>query len=288
MKKDKAKLTMLITAGLLGLMAVGASVMIFRHYALIVLAGLIIWSVVVENSWLRVRRLAVHNPKIKQPVRLLQISDFHANGWVLGQIQQTIARECPDVIVLTGDIFDAEKTNNQPAYDLMRYLAELDLPVLLIYGNHETAYPTFWRQVQRSLPAQIQPLNHQSRQITPEFDCFGADYGNKKFLCKLNDKRFNLLLTHTPRDAEKYAQRYAFDLILCGHEHGGQVRLPLIGAVLSAGAQLFTEWRGHRTRGVFTSNHSMIYIDSGAGSSTLPVRLFCPVQVTVIDIHGNA
>ena len=288
MKKDKAKLTMLITAGLLGLVVVGVLVMIFHYYALVVLAGLIIWSVVVENSWLRVRRLVVHNPKIKQPVRLLQISDFHANGWVLGQIQQTIARECPDVIVLTGDIFDAEKSNNQPAHDLMQYLAELDLPVFLIYGNHETAYPTFWRRVRRSLPTQIQPLNHQSRQITPEFNCFGEDYGNKKFSIKLNDKRFNLLLTHTPRDAEKHAQRYAFDLILCGHEHGGQVRLPLIGAVLSAGAQLFTEWRGHRTCGVFTSNHSVIYIDSGAGSSTLPVRLFCPVQVTVIDIHGNA
>lgn len=288
MKKDKAKLTMLITAGLLGLVVVGVLVIIFHYYALVVLAGLIIWSVVVENSGLRVRRLQITNAKIHQSVRLLQISDFHANGWVLGQIQQTIVRECPDVIVLTGDIFDAEKTNNQPAHDLMQYLAELDLPVFLIYGNHETAYPTFWRRVQRSLPAQIQPLNYQSRQITPEFDCFGVDYGNKKFSIKLNNKRFNLLLTHTPRDAEKYAQRYAFDLILCGHEHGGQVRLPLIGAVLSAGAQLFTEWRGHRTRGVFTSNHSVIYIDSGAGSSTLPVRLFCPVQVTVIDIHGNA
>lgn len=288
MKKDKAKLTMLITAGLLGLVVVGVLVIICHYYALVVLAGLIIWSVVVENSWLRVRHLVVHNPKIKQPVRLLQISDFHTNGWVLRKIQQTIARECPDAIVLTGDIFDAEKTNNQPAHDLMQYLAKLNLPVFLIYGNHETAYPTFWRRVQRSLPAQIQPLNHQSRQITPEFTCFGADYGNKKFSIKLNDKRFNLLLTHTPRDAEKYAQQYAFDLILCGHEHGGQVRLPLIGAVLSAGAQLFTEWRGHRTRGIFTSNHSVIYIDSGAGSSTLPVRLFCPVQVTVIDLRGNA
>ena len=149
MKKAKAKLTMLITAGLLGLVVVGVLVIIFHYYALVVLAGLIIWSVVVENSWLRVRRLAVHNPKIQQPVRLLQISDFHANGWVLRQIQQAIARECPDVIVLTGDIFDAEKTNNQPAYDLMQDLAELDLPVLLIYGNHETAYPTFWRLVDR-------------------------------------------------------------------------------------------------------------------------------------------
>ena len=83
MKKDKAKLTMMITAGLLGLVVVGVLVIFFRHYVLVVLTGLIIWSVVVENSWLRVRRLAVHNPKIKQPVRLLQISDFHANGWVL-------------------------------------------------------------------------------------------------------------------------------------------------------------------------------------------------------------
>ena len=137
------------------------------------------------------------------------------------------------------------------------------------------------------MPDRIQYLSYRSSAIAPDVSCFGADFDSQKLRFQLNDARFNILLTYTPGDAMAYADRFDFDLILCGHEHGGQVRLPLIGAVLGANGKLFSDWRGYPTRGVFKHNKSLIYVDSGAGYSIMPVRFLCRSQVTLITIGAQ-
>lgn len=285
--KNKSKQTIFSLVLLMGLSIVFLSWILFGRYAIIAMALLAIWSVFVENAWLKVKRITICSPKIQRPLKLLQISDFHTNGLVLGQIQRVIDREQPELIVLTGDIFDAEKTNNHAAKQLILYVSNLDIPVLLIYGNHETEYRQFWQDIKRSMPIQIQQLDQQLHQINDNIICYGADYGSKVGHFKLNSARFNLLMTHTPREAERYADRVGFDLILCGHEHGGQVRLPLIGAVIGAKANLLSEWRGHKTRGLYQRRNTLIYIDSGSGYSTLPVRLMCRSQITLINLQHD-
>ena len=284
MQKNRAKALVLITAGLLSLALAVVLVAVLKYYAI---ALLMLWSVVIESSWLKVAPLTVNRPKVDQPVRLLQISDFHSNGWVLRHIKRVITKERPDAIVLTGDTFDWERLDNEPARDLVRYLAELKIPVLLIYGQHETNCPEFWHEVKLLMPDRIQYLSCRSSAIAPDVSCFGADFDSQKLRFQLNDARFNILLTYTPGDAMAYADRFDFDLILCGHEHGGQVRLPLIGAVLDASGRLFSDWRGYPTRGVFKHNNSLIYVDSGAGYSIMPVRFLCRSQVTLITIGAQ-
>lgn len=285
--KNKSKHAIISFALLMGSFIIVTSWLFFGRYAIIAMALLAIWSVVVENAWLKVKHLTVASPKLQQSLKLLQISDFHANSWVLGQIKRVIEQEQPEVVVLTGDVFDAEKANNQAAKRLMLYLANLDIPVLLIYGNHETEYPQFWQRVKRSVPVTVKQLNRKTYQINADVACYGADYGSQIRQVKLDSDRFNLLLTHTPHEAERYADRLAFDLILCGHEHGGQVRLPLIGAIINAQAKLLSEWRGQKTRGLYQWKDALIYIDSGAGYSTLPVRLMCRAQVTIVKLQNN-
>lgn len=287
MQKNRVKALVLIMAGLLGLAVAVVLVAVLKYYALVAIALLMLWSVVIENAWLKVERLTVSSPKVDQTVRLLQISDFHSNGWVLRHIKRVITKERPDAIVLTGDTFDWERLDNEPARDLVRYLAELKIPVLLIYGQHETNCPEFWHEVKLLMPDRIQYLSYRSSAIAPDVSCFGADFDSQKLRFQLNDARFNILLTYTPGDAMAYADRFDFDLILCGHEHGGQVRLPLIGAVLGANGKLFSDWRGYPTRGVFKHNKSLIYVDSGAGYSIMPVRFLCRSQVTLITIGAQ-
>lgn len=287
MQKNRAKALVLITAGLLSLALAVVLVAVLKYYALVAIALLMLWSVVIENFWLKVERLTVNSPKVDQPVHLLQISDFHSNGWVLRHIKRVITKERPDAIVLTGDTFDWERLDNEPARDLVRYLAELKIPVLLIYGQHETNCPEFWHEVKLLMPDRIQYLSCRSSAIAPDVSCFGADFDSRKLRFQLNDARFNVLLTYAPGDAMTYADRFDFDLILCGHEHGGQVRLPLIGAVLDASGRLFSDWRGYHTRGVFKHNNSLIYVDSGAGYGVMPVRFLCRSQVTLITIGAQ-
>ncbi len=287
MQKNRAKALVLITAGLLGLAVAVVLVAVLKYYALVAIALLMLWSVVIENAWLKVERLTVNSSKVDQTVRLLQISDFHSNGWVLRHIKRVITEEYPDAIVLTGDTFDWERLDNDSARDLVRYLAGLKIPVLLIYGQHETNCPEFWHEVKLLMPDRIQYLSCRSSAIAPDVSCFGADFDSQKLRFQLNDARFNILLTYTPGDAMTYADRFDFDLILCGHEHGGQVRLPLIGAVLDASGKLFSDWRGYHTRGVFKHNKSLIYVDSGAGYGVMPVRFLCRSQVTLITIGAQ-
>lgn len=71
------------------------------------------------------------------------------------------------------------------------------------------------------------------------------------------------------------------DLILSGHTHGGQIRLPLIGAVVAPGQGFFPEY----DKGIFRINDTILYIDSGLGNSAAPIRAFNPVQISNIIIE---
>lgn len=252
-----------------------------------VLAGVLLWVVLIENAWLRLVKVALDSPKLNQSVRILQISDFHNNRWVIGQILKAINNTRPDVIVLTGDIFNGENKVNQAADCLLRRLASLSVPVLLIYGNHEKRYSQSFAKINTLLPSQIIKLNQTTYNLMNEVVIAGIDYGATYSDFQLDLAKFNLLITHTPKAAHKYA-RQGFDLILCGHEHGGQIRLPVIGGLINSSKHFFSDLRGYPTRGLSSINRTMIYIDSGSGYSSLPLRFLCRVQISLIEVMPKA
>lgn len=79
-------------------------------------------------------------------------------------------------------------------------------------------------------------------------------------------------------------RKYSPDIILSGHTHGGQVRLPLVGTVIAPGEGLFPKF----DKGMFNLNNgSLLYIDSGVGTSKLPIRLLNRSQMSLIKIVGT-
>jgi predicted MPP superfamily phosphohydrolase len=105
----------------------------------------------------------------------------------------------------------------------------------------------------------------------------------EKAMKSADSKKYTVLLSHSP-GIRKRLGSYVPDLILCGHTHGGQVRLPFIGAVIAPGEGLFPKF----DKGKFSlKNGSLLYIDSGAGTSNLPVRLLNRSQISVIRIAGK-
>jgi predicted MPP superfamily phosphohydrolase len=98
-----------------------------------------------------------------------------------------------------------------------------------------------------------------------------------------DNKKYTVLLSHSPRIRDRLGSHVP-DLILCGHTHGGQVSIPLVGAVVAPGEGFFPEF----DKGEFTlENGSRLYIDSGVGTSTLPIRFMNRSQVSVIRIKGQ-
>ena len=260
----------------------------FGWWISLVAIGLIVWVSIIETSWLKTKIIRVTSPKVKQPFKIFQISDFHTNQRVIKQIIRQIELQQPDIIVLTGDIFDGERRNNRAAEQLLLALPK-QIPQFIIWGNHEIDFPQTLQHARQFVVDQTncRLANQQTIDINEEVALSGADFQKQpRKLPAINHDKFNLLLTHTPKGAAYYA-RYGFDLILCGHEHGGQVRLPIIGAVIDARCCPFPEIFGHPMSGLNSLNKTNIYICSGAGVSAQPLRFLCRVQVSVIIVSDR-
>ncbi len=95
----------------------------------------------------------------------------------------------------------------------------------------------------------------------------------------IRNEELTILLSHSP-DLVHEAEKHGIDVILSGHTHGGQIRLPGIGALVSS-AKLGRKY----TAGRFDFNNTLLYINRGIGTVALPFRLFCPPEITVIHIQ---
>lgn len=247
--------------------------------------------VFIENSWLRVEKLNVVSPKLDKSVRIVQISDLHTNRLVVRSIVGTLRKMkfgAGDVIVFTGDTFDCDRKQQRGAERLFAEISGLECKKYLIFGNHETEClgSEFLQGVRKTAEdAGAVYLSEISALITEKLRIFGLDFDRDKEFRRLDENCFNVLVTHAREQAE--AQR-GFDLVLCGHEHGGQIRLPFLGGVAAAGttslSMLFPELRGERTRGKYEKDGTIIYIDSGCGWSSYPIRLFNRVQISLITL----
>lgn len=227
-------------------------------------------------------------------LRILQITDFHNHHFprqgamILGKVR---ALE-PNLIVITGDLVDAKTRDYDDVYTFVEQLVRINTKVYYVPGNHE------WRS--RRLPE----LEHglQSRGVTILQNCnasfvhanvkvnlCGADDAQShhadtaKAFAGIDQRNYTILLTHAPQLALRELNLPA-DLILCGHTHGGQVRLPFIGAVVVPGQKLFPEY----DKGVFQLRKGQtLYIDSGMGTSNQPLRFLNRSQMSLLTVKGE-
>ena len=109
-----------------------------------------------------------------------------------------------------------------------------------------------------------------------------------EMLGKADRSAYTVLLTHTPVHFKTYAE-WGADLCLCGHVHGGLMRLPLVGGVMGTRPNLFPEYSdGQYFRAVKTDgeNHlSSMIVTCGLGMHTLPIRIFNPGEISVVEIR---
>jgi predicted MPP superfamily phosphohydrolase len=234
-----------------------------------------------EPGLLTVTRHAAAIPRLAEPVRLLHWSDLH--GRDLSRMLWN--GPAPDLIAFTGDLATAGR-------DLPRTegtLARMDevwpstAARFAVLGNHDrrAGYAavaarlqahgyrvlrndgTLWRGIW--LAGTDDP--HRGRPDLPAA-LAGAPPGAPR-----------ILLTHSP---ELFPQAIAagVDLALAGHTHGGQVRLPGIGAILTASRL------GRRySMGEYRAGRSLLFVSRGLGTVHLPVRLFCPPELALFDLR---
>ena len=276
-----------------------------KKIVVLIIAGLFVFMIFAAfYDGLTVRRYRVGTDKLDpgQNVRIVLIADLHSSIYGEGQksLVGLIKKQDPDLIALAGDIAD----DREPHTGTEMFLANIrDIaPVFYVSGNHEC-----WSYETDRIKAMIKRygatvLEHDYRKITingAEIIICGVDDPDIKLHKDIwydweqemheafdgleTEPGYKILLSHRPELVDIYRE-FSFDLVLSGHSHGGQVRIPFILNGLYAPDQgLFPEYIGGLYRhGVMTH-----IVSRGVSYNPRLPRIFNPPEVVVIDISGD-
>lgn len=233
-----------------------------------------------ENTVLSVNRFTVTSEKLENDVYAAHVSDFHnTHNTVLQEsIISSLKENKPDCIFVTGDLIDSRRTDIDCAVTFAEKLTEI-APVYYVVGNHEIRSKQY-KKIMEAFEKTDMMIMHNINKVTEGINLIGLDdlytvpYNERSSLFteryqKLKDSsRFNLVLFHRPELFDTYCDN-EIDLILCGHAHGGQFRLPVIGAVLSPNQGLFPIY----TENLYTREKTQMIVSRGIGNSLFPFRL---------------
>lgn len=241
--------------------------------------------VVLRHNEVRVPRLPQHFDGFT----LLHLSDLHADMSepAMNAVAALVAGLRYDMCVLTGDYRGRTAGPFDATLDIIaRLRAALTGPIYGVLGNHDTIQlvPGMEAMGIRMLLNECETISRGDQHIhlagvdDPHF--YRMD-NIEKATARIPDGAFSILLAHTP-EVYRQAAHAGFDLLLCGHTHGGQICLPgsipiILEAKLprrmAAGA-----WRYHAMHG---------YTSVGAGACMVPVRFNCPPEITLHHLRGG-
>lgn len=230
-------------------------------------------------------------PKLPQSFkgfRICHLSDLHNKlfGKNNSRLLESVASGSPDIIVITGDLVDERHSDPEPTLDTLEALCEI-APVYYVCGNHEKKLTkTEQAYLFSSLEEMgVTLLDSKVVELYIGYDSislggvFDGD-STKKLPLFEDDGRLNILLYHKPGEFDAYKALGA-DLVLSGHAHGGQVRIPFIGGAIAPDQWLFPKYsEGSHTVGEITN-----IISRGLGNSLIPLRVNNPPEVVFITLE---
>lgn len=251
------------------------------------LIALFVWF---NNSCIKTTRYSVNTEKSSHTVRIVHLSDLHGKsfGKRNEKLIEKVKKQSPDFIAVTGDIIHKYTEKNiRTALEAVSALS-LIAPVLYVSGNHELRglqYRLFKKQLQEAGARVLDDCTEDICGLTVAgLKCSSQKNGTVNRLAPANrpekSSGANILLAHKPHFFGDYAN-LGFDLILSGHAHGGQWRIPFakIG-IYAPGQGLFPKL----TSGIHTIGDTKMIISRGLGNSECPIRLFNRPEIVVIDI----
>lgn len=232
-------------------------------------------------------------PKSFDGFCIAHVSDLHnaefgnENKKLLGLLRES----SPDVIVITGDIIDSSRTDVNVALDFVKEAVKV-APCYYVTGNHEAGVSKeTYEKLEKGLH-EFGVLVMHGDEIVIEKDgeaisLMGIDDPSFAELPKNIDEistfdGFKILLSHRPEYFDKYAD-WNVDLVLSGHAHGGQFRLPFIGGLVAPGQGLFPKYDA----GSFTEDNTTMIVSRGIGNSIIPVRFNNRPELVLVVLESK-
>ncbi|CAH2214047.1 metallophosphoesterase [Tepidibacter aestuarii] len=242
---------------------------------------------------IKVNKVNIYSNKISNDssIRILQISDIHNRNLNNTSLLHYIKESNIDMVVLTGDVIDATTEDFESIYSFLDSLISINPNVYFVSGNHEWRNSNKNEFIDSLRDKKLIDLNNSNEVFEKnniKINVSGIDdpYTNHEntysAFKNIDNKYFTILLSHSPNVIIKH-KNISSDLILCGHTHGGQIRLPLIGGLIAPGQGIFPEY----DKGLYNlDDNRKLYIDSGVGTSTLPIRFLNKSQISLIVVQN--
>lgn len=262
-------------------------------------AGYCIW----QNNAMTVSQYQISSETLPQEFEgftIVQVSDLHNKRYGEGQqrLLEAIAAQSPDLLVITGDLIDRHRPEMDAALEFVRGAVDL-CPVYFVSGNHENWWGNYPALKQQLLACGVHVLEDETALLERNGESialvgmqdptFGSeDYTSSKDttafsqtlrrLCE-GEERFSILLSHRPELFDLYVQN-GVDLAFTGHAHGGQIRLPWIGAIYVPDQGFFPKY----VDGVHEQDGTQMVVSRGLGSS-YPIRTFNRPELVCVTLH---
>lgn len=267
---------------------------------LLLIAIWIIWS----NTALELNtyRLVCDDlPESFDGFRIAHISDLHNNemGRNHEELLSMLREAKPDIIAITGDLIDSRKTDFALALSFVKEAVTI-APCYYVTGNHEARISDFDLLKSGLIECGVIVLENEKIEIDRSVDSvtligvndqsFETNYllGNsvdvmQNNLQKLTEENcYTILLSHRPELMDVYANK-GVDLVLSGHAHGGQFRLPFCGGIFAPNQGFFPKYDA----GLFEQDNTTMIVSRGIGNSIFPVRFNNRPEVILIILESE-
>lgn len=282
-----------------------------------ILAGVVviacILEIIRELHTFRVRTYQIPVPELEKAkqIKLVFLSDLHGKtyGAENEKLIKAVRAERPDYILAGGDMLTRTKEKtDQTALELFRQLKDI-CPVYLANGNHEQKMKVFpskyhnryekYRNAVKKMGIHL--LENQSENLEMNgllATISGLElpvdyYGHwkekplqnslvKEQLQAADTRRFQILMAHNPVYAKQYWE-WGADMVLSGHLHGGIVRIPGIGGMITPQLRLFPRYSGD----LYEKDGKVSIVSRGLGTHTVNIRLFNQAEVVSILLTGE-
>ncbi len=231
--------------------------------------------------------------------KIAVVSDLHNArfGKDNSRIIDCVSQAAPDMIAFTGDLIDSHRPDMDTAVDLVSDLLKI-APCYYVTGNHEMLIGDRFQALEERLASAGVIILHdqtvrlmkggQTVQIAgvddPSFITSDTDEQKSVLQSKLRRMHtaddYCILLSHHPEAFHVYADE-GLDLVLCGHAHGGQFRLPFVGGVVAPNQGWFPKYDA----GVYAQGNTAMIVSRGVGNSVIPVRLNNRPEIVIVELN---
>lgn len=254
------------------------------------------------DSRLLIRTYTIEAEQITSPVRIALVTDLHScrYGEGQGELLAAIYAQEPDLILLGGDIFDDVLAHTYADVFLAGIAGRY--PIYYVTGNHECwsgadGFATQMAILERySVPVlagntETVCIDGQNLSVcgVDDPEILRVDPGARSFDAQLavasgmaDSEHYTILLSHRPERFSAYVS-YDFDLVLCGHAHGGQWRIPyILNGLIAPNQGLFPKYAG----GLYEKNATTMIVSRGLARETTWVpRIFNRPELVIVEIQ---